>query len=59
MNFCLNIAVHFNAQKFNGVLEQLSFTPKFWGKICKNRLSVKKTKMVLIVEFMKLKCRWL
>ena len=34
--------VHFNGQMFSGILEQLSFTPTFLGKKCKNRPFLRK-----------------
>ena len=46
--------MYFNGQKFRGVLEQLSFTPKFLGLKWKNRLF-----RVLSTVLLKLKCRWL
>ena len=30
--------MHFNGQTFSGILEQLSFTTKFFGLKCKNHL---------------------
>ena len=48
--------MHFNGQTFSGDFEQFSFTSKFLGLKCKNRLF---KKIVLRVVFIKFTFRWL
>ena len=49
--------VYLNGQTFSSVFEQFSFTSKFFGLKCKNRLFLRK--MGLRVVFIELTFRWL